>query len=73
METNATAGEAPMADMAMDGKPMCGGDKQVGEYDVGIHVLGLCKLLDSVGPFLVHVLILRIVLVLAFSIFGMDP
>lgn len=43
------AGGAHMADMAMDGKPVCGGDKQVGEYDVGIHVLGLCKLITQVA------------------------
>lgn len=65
------AGGAHMADMAMDGKPVCGGDKQVGEYDVGIHVLGLCKLITQAAflrPYANH----TIVLVLAASIFGME-
>lgn len=39
----ATAGEAPVADMLMNGKPACGSDGEVGEYDLGLHVLGLCK------------------------------
>jgi zinc transporter 1/2/3 len=50
MDANAVAGEAPIADMAIDGKPVCGGDKQVGEYDVGIHVLGLCELVETTRP-----------------------
>ena len=25
------------------GKPLCGSGEEVGEYDLGIHVLGLCK------------------------------
>ncbi len=27
------------------GKPICGSDSQVGEYDVTVHVVGLCELL----------------------------
>jgi len=47
MATDIMADGTHMAAMMMDGKPVCGGDQQVGEYDVGIHVLGLCK---SSGP-----------------------
>lgn len=25
------------------GKPQCGGGEEVGEYDLGLHVAGLCK------------------------------
>lgn len=33
-----------MAEMEpMDGKPVCGSGKDAGEYDLGLHVLGLCK------------------------------
>ncbi|KAJ9165608.1 Zinc/iron permease [Coniochaeta hoffmannii] len=41
MATDIMADGTHMAAMMMDGKPVCGGDQQVGEYDVGIHVLGL--------------------------------
>ncbi|KAB5511245.1 hypothetical protein GE09DRAFT_726207, partial [Coniochaeta sp. 2T2.1] len=41
MDTATTADGGHMADMMGTGKPVCGGDQQVGEYDVGIHVLGL--------------------------------
>jgi zinc transporter 1/2/3 len=43
MDANAMANGDHMADTMMDGKPVCGGNKQVGEYDVGIHILGLCE------------------------------
>lgn len=27
----------------MEGKPLCGGGEEVGEYDLPLHVLALCK------------------------------
>ena len=33
--------------MASMEKPVCGGGEEVGEYDVGLHVAGLCEQLPN--------------------------
>ena len=71
MATDTMTDGAHMAAMMMDGKPACGGDQQVGEYDVGIHVLGLCEFLTLLQLQCAWVNEYK-VLVLAFSIFGME-
>lgn len=42
MADDATAA-APDMDLLMGGKPKCGSGEEVGEYDLGLHVAGLCK------------------------------
>jgi hypothetical protein len=72
MATHATTDGTQPVDMIMKSKPVCGGDEQVGEYDVGIHVLGLCASSVLYYSPLATWLTIGIVLVLAFSIFGMQ-
>jgi solute carrier family 39 (zinc transporter), member 1/2/3 len=59
-----------MAEPAATAKPQCGGGQEVGEYDLPLHVIGLCKCFswscwcDLVADDL------EIVLVMGASIFG---
>ena len=45
----AGAGASTAMEIMDGGKPQCGGNQPIGEYDVGIHVLGLCKLNTAVA------------------------
>lgn len=45
MYSNTTAGQGDAPGMGQ--KPQCGSGKQTGEYDVGLHVLGLCETLSA--------------------------
>lgn len=56
------------------GKPKCGGGEEVGEYDLGLHVAGLCKfnMMRAIGRNDQRIFELMIlpVLVMLFSILG---